>query len=92
MVNSSIVWQVDDLIISHVGPGVMTSVIKGLSKNYGETALLIINQGKVHEHLTIYWYIDGIIDGSPYIYIYKIASREYSVRMATPAPSNSYEI
>ena len=100
----TIIWHVDDLMISHVDPDVVSNVIKDLSDKYGKTAPLTVNRGKVHEYLgmvfdftdpgsvkvTMYQYIDDIIDGAPDIY--KVSSREHGVGMATPAPSNLYEI
>ena len=65
---------------------------------------LTVNCGKIHDYLgmifnfetegevqiTMYQYIDGLIDDAPDVY--KIPSREHGVGMATPAPSNLYEV
>ena len=40
--------------------------------------------------ITMYQYIDGVIEGAPDIY--KTSSRETGVGMVTPAPSNLYDI
>ena len=47
----TIVWHVDDLMISHVDPGVVTDISKGLGNKYGDLMELTINRGKVHEYL-----------------------------------------
>ena len=38
----------------------------------------------------MYQYLDGVIEGAPDIY--KVSSKETGVGMATPAPSNLYDI
>ena len=100
----TIVWHVDDLMISHEDPKVVTEIIEGLSKTYGGMMELTINRGKRHEYLgmvfdfndngevkiTMYQYLDGLTKGAPYIYI--LSSRENGVGMATPAPHNLYDV
>ena len=94
----------DDLMTSHVDPEVVTDILNSLSEKYGKMMPLTINQGEIHEYLgiifdfsgekdvkiTMYQYIDSVIEGSPDIY--KISSRETGVGIATPAPSKLYEI
>jgi len=100
----TIVWHVDDLMINHLDPDVVTSVIDGLSEKYGKTAPLTVDQRKVHEYLgmvinfndpgaakvAIYQYIYGVIDSA--LDVYRVSFREHGVGKVTPAPSNLYEI
>ena len=65
----------------------VTNITDGLSRKYGDMVPLSINCGKVHEYLgmvfdfsksgevkiTIYQYIDSVIEGVPDIY--KVFSR-----------------
>ena len=85
-------------------PEKLTSMLDKLSEKYGDMMPLTINRGKVHEYLgmvfdysgnddvkiTMYQYIDSVIGGAPDVY--KSSSRETGVGMATPAPSNLYDI
>ena len=53
---STIVWHVEDLKISHVDKQVVTTLINKLNKQYGKTASgqdvpLTVKPGKVHEYL-----------------------------------------
>ena len=91
-------------MISHVDEKVVTDVINALRDNYGDLMELTVNRRKIHEYLgmifdfntpsrvkiTMYKYLDGIIDGTPSIY--KVGSRENGVGMATPAPHNLYDV
>ena len=91
-------------MISHVDPGVVSNIIDSLSVKYGDLMPLTVNRGRRHEYLgmifdfstankvkiTMYQYIDGVIDGA--LDIYKVASRENRVVMATPAPHNLYDV
>ena len=100
----TIVWHVDNLMISHVDPNVVTDILEKLSSKYGEMMPLSLNRGYKHEYLgmvfdfsgnsdvkiTMYQYLDGLIEGAPDIY--KVSSKETGVGMATPAPSNLYDI
>ena len=100
----TVVWHVDDLLISHVDPNVVTDILYELSKKYEELMPLTINIGKIHEYLgmvfdfstddkvmiTIYQCIDSVVEGA--LDIYKVSSREAGVEMATPDPSNLYDI
>ena len=47
----TIVCHVDDLMISHEDPNVVTSIIRSLSDKYGDMMPLIVNRGRVHEYL-----------------------------------------
>ena len=55
----TIVWNVDDLKISHESANVVTSIINKLDKKYGqeivdgERAKLSITRGKIHDYLGI---------------------------------------
>jgi hypothetical protein len=83
-----IIWHADDLMIRHVDPDVVTDILDKLSNKYGEMMPLSIKRGKIHEDLgmvfdvsgnndvkiTMYQYLDGVIEGAPNIY--KISSRE----------------
>ena len=96
-------WHVDNLMINHVDPEVVTSIIDSLSKKYGDLIPLSINGGGVHAYLgmvfdfntpdkvkiTVYQYIYRVINGAPEIY--KVLSRENGVEMATTAPHNIYD-
>ena len=100
----TIVSHVNDLMISHEDPKVVTSIIDSLSKKYGDVMPLFINRGKVYEYLgmifnfetsekvkiTMYQYIDSVIEGAPDTY--KISSRENGVGTTTPAPHNLYDV
>ena len=100
----TIVWHVDDLMISHKDHHVVTEIIRRLSDKYGIMMPLTVNRGKVHEHLcmnfnfeligeaqiSMYQYIYSIIDGASDEY--KVSSREHRVAIETPAPSNLYEV
>ena len=44
----TIVWHVDNLMISHVDEKVVTDVINALSDNYGNLMELTVNRGKIH--------------------------------------------
>ncbi len=46
-----ILWQVDDLKISHINPQVVDSVINMLNERYGKEAPLTVTQRKVHDYL-----------------------------------------
>jgi hypothetical protein len=46
-----IVWNVDDLKISHGNPNAVTEVIWSLSKAFGKEAPLTITCGKAHNYL-----------------------------------------
>ena len=100
----TIAWWVDDLVLSHADPKVVSDIIDSLSTKYGGLMPLTITRGKRHEYLgmvfdfnivdkvkiTMYQYMDGVIDGAPDRY--KIASKENGVGMATPAPHNLYDV
>ena len=72
----TILWHVDDMMISHVDPDGVTNARNSLSKKYGETILLFVYCGKVHEDLemvfdfnenqkvkiTMYHYLDNLIE------------------------------
>ena len=78
----TIVWWVDDLMISHADPKLVTDVINGLSARYGDMMPLSINRGKKYVYLgmvfdfnipdkmkiTMYHDIDGLIDRAQDIY------------------------
>ena len=75
-------------MISYVNPDVVTDILDKLSDKYGGMMPLSIKRGKIHEYLgmvfdfsgnndvkiTMYQYLDGVIEGAPNIY--KISSRE----------------
>ena len=95
----TIVWHVDDLKISHKDKNVVTSIIDELSKRFGNIMPLSIHRGKVHEYLgmlldyttpgqlkiTMYPYIEGIIDNAGGIY-------KSGAGSATPAPDHLFDI
>ena len=78
----TIVWHVDDLKISHEDPEVVTSIINKLSERCRDIMLLLVSRGKIHDYLgmvfdyttpcqvkiTMYQYIDGLLDNVPEIY------------------------
>ena len=84
----TIVFHVDDLMISHMDPGVVTSVINGLERKYGGLMPLTVKCGKVHQYLgmtfdfnndkavniTMFKYSDAVIGDAPKIYT--VTSRE----------------
>ena len=49
----TIIWHVDDLMISHVDPNVITSIIDRLTVKYGEMMPMLVNRGKINEYLWI---------------------------------------
>ena len=95
----TILWHVDNLKISHEDPEVVTSIIKKLDERYGDIIPLSVSRGKIHDYLvmlfgytvfdevkiTIYQYIDGLLDNMPAAYLNGIG-------MATPAPKNLYDV
>jgi hypothetical protein len=48
---STIVWHIDELKISHVKPSVVSDIISQLEKVFGQEASLTIKRGKYHEYL-----------------------------------------
>ena len=53
MENSAPLWHVDDLMISHSDPEVVTDVIDRLIKSYGNIIPSSISRGKIHNYLGI---------------------------------------
>jgi hypothetical protein len=45
----TIIWQVDDLKISHVEPKVVEDVITLLEREFGKEAPLTFQRGRVHD-------------------------------------------
>ena len=76
---STILWHVDNLKISHEGLAVVTDIIQQLNDKYGQRTPLISTRGKIHEYLgmtidstdtgkvriTIYDYVDETISELP---------------------------
>ena len=57
----TIMFQVDNLLMSHIQPHVVTLFIKKLEVEYGQQEHLTVTQGKVHEYLGIT--IDFLVSG-----------------------------
>ena len=47
----SILFHIDDLLISHLNPVMVMLYIKKLGKEYGKLAVLTVCQGLVHEYI-----------------------------------------
>ena len=47
----TVIWNVDDLEISHENGDTVDALINKFSKQYGKEADLTIHQGKVHEYM-----------------------------------------
>ena len=47
----TIVFHIDDLLLSHLNPNIVTLYINKLNKEYGSLANLTVTRGKVHEYL-----------------------------------------
>jgi hypothetical protein len=47
----TIVFHIDDLLLSHLNPNIVTSYIRKLHKEYGSLENLTVTRGKVHEYL-----------------------------------------
>ena len=52
----TIVWNVDDLKISHVDPNVVTAVIADIQKEYDKNDTVTFTRGKVHNCLGMKFY------------------------------------
>ena len=95
----TIIWHIDDLKISHLNEKVVTSIINQISERYGGIMPLSISRGKVHDYLgmtfdystvgevkiTMYQYINGVIDNAPQIY-------KEGIGGATPAPPHLFAL
>ena len=47
----TILWHVDDLNTSHVGPAVVSGVLADIDAEYVKIAKMTIMRGKVHKYL-----------------------------------------
>ena len=93
----TILWNVDDLNTSHVGPAVVSRVLADIDEEYGNIAKMTIMLGKVHKCLgtTIYYsspgklilpmvdYIVNILDAIP---------EDIKVKSTTPTSHHLLEI
>ena len=80
MINGSqmtVIFHVDDGIVSHVDPKQVTDFLKELSKIYGQTDPLTIRRGKIHDYLgmTIDFSIDLQVMVTMYDYIMKLIAK-----------------
>jgi len=51
VVNSTILWNVDDIKISHADIKVVDSILADLRSSYGKEAALPESRGKLHDYL-----------------------------------------
>ena len=80
MINGSqmtVIFHVDDGIVSHVDPKQVTDFLKELSKIYGQTDPLTIKRGKIHDYLgmTIDFSTDLQVMVTMYDYIMKLIAK-----------------
>ena len=47
----TVLWQVDDLKVSHVNPDMVTSFLTQLNNVFGKNANITVTRGKVHDYL-----------------------------------------
>jgi len=64
----TIIFHVDDGLITHVNPVRVTKYLKELSKIYGNTDPIKAKRGKIHEYLGMT--LDFTIDGGVWLYMY----------------------
>ena len=80
MINGSqmtVIFHVDDGIVSHIDPKQVTDFLKELSKIYGKTDPLTIKRGKIHDYLgmTIDFSTDQQVMITMYDYIVKLIDK-----------------
>ena len=94
----TILWDVDDLKISHVDAAVVTSIIDTLSQEFGKHADLTVNWGDVHDYLgmILYYSKRGKIQFQMFNYIGNMIEElpEWWLDgpAATPAANHLFEV
>ena len=93
----TILWQVDDLKISHIDLNVVTAIIKLLEGEFGKDASLTITHGKVQDYLgmTINYISPGKVKISMINYIDNMLAElpdDMSGESATPAGNHLYQV
>jgi hypothetical protein len=70
----TIVFHIDDLLLSHLNPNIVTLYIKKLHKEYGTLENLTVTRGKVHEYLgmTIDFRVKSEVRFSQYNFLKKL--------------------
>jgi hypothetical protein len=70
----TIVFHIDDLLLSHLNPNIVTLYINKLNKEYGSLANLTVTRGKVHEYLgmTIDFRVKSEVRFSQYDFLKKL--------------------
>jgi hypothetical protein len=70
----TIVFHIDDLLLSHLNPNIVTLYIRKLNKEYGSLANLTVTRGKVHEYLgmTIDFRVKSEVRFSQYDFLKKL--------------------
>ena len=70
----TIVFHIDDLLLSHLNPNIVTLYIRKLQKEYGSLANLTVTRGKVHEYLgmTIDFRVKSEVRFSQYDFLKKL--------------------
>ena len=88
----TVVFHVDDLLMSHLSPHVVSDIIEKLDKEYGSKDSLTVTRGPVHEYLgmTVDFRTPGECSFSQYDYIKKLlmgtSEALQSTYRNTPAP------
>ena len=47
----TILWNIDDLKMSHVDPDIVSSILADIDSEYGNIAKMTIMRGKIHKYL-----------------------------------------
>jgi hypothetical protein len=70
----TIVFHIDDLLLSHLNPNIVTLYIRKLHKEYGSLENLTVTRGKVHEYLgmTIDFRVKSEVRFSQYDFLKKL--------------------
>lgn len=70
----TVIFHVDDLLMSHKSPTVVTEMINRLDKEYGSRDKLTITRGRIHEYLgmTVDFSVRGEVSFTQYDYIRKL--------------------
>jgi hypothetical protein len=70
----TIVFHIDDLMLSHMNPNIVTLYIRKLQKEYGSLENLTVTRGRVHEYLgmTIDFRVKGEVRFSQYDFVKKL--------------------
>ena len=70
----TILFHIDDILLSHMCANITTLYINKLQKEYGKMDALTVTRGKVHEYLgmTVDWRIAGLVNFSQYDGIKKL--------------------